>query len=166
MSVEVTRDQADKRQFDGLALRNKNPALVYRWARKDDYQIAMHRYHGYEIVDRREDKVESELNSGTRMKKAEDTDSTIQLGDLVLMSIDKEAYEARRREENDLSMRRQLAAKRSFHNEVRNIAGQSGISYEESDRGGSYIGSMGETEYDRLREETEALDRRSRERRT
>ena len=154
MGVEVTRDQADKRQFDGLALRNRNPAMVYRWARKDDYQIAMHRYHGYEVVDRKEDKVESELNSGTRMKKADDLDTTIQLGDLVLMSIRKDLYDKRRNEEDTLARRRQLAVTRGYHEEVRRIVGQTGVSYEERAEG-SHSGSMNEGEHEKLMNELE-----------
>jgi hypothetical protein len=136
MSVGVVRDQADKRQFDGLALRNKKPGVVYRWARRDDFQVSLNRFNGYEVVDRNEDSVESVLNSGTRMKKGEDVDGTITLGDLVLMSIPVKDYDERRKREESTALARQLAVTRAYHSEIARIAGQ-GVSYES----GHYVGS-------------------------
>jgi hypothetical protein len=137
MSLDVVKDQADKRQFDGLALRNRKPGRIYRWARRDDFQVALNRFNGYEVVDTAEDPVESVLSSGTRMKKAADTDGTVTLGDLVLMSMPVEDYEQRRRNEEQLAIRRQLAVTKGYHAEIARISGQHGVSYE----AGHYVGT-------------------------
>lgn len=156
MGVEVKRDEGDKRQFDGLALRNRKPGFTYRWGRKDDFQVALNRFNGYEVVDRKEDAVESVLSSGTRMKRGEDTDSTITLGDLVLMSMPDELYAQRRHNEEQLAIRRQLAVTRGYHAEIARVSGGAGHSYES----GHFVG-MGQNEA-MERQRADAADRASR----
>ena len=156
--LEIKKDQADKRQFDGLALRNRKPGFIYRWSRRDDFQVALNRFNGYEIVDRGEDKVESILSSGTRMKKGDDVDSTVTLGDLILMSTPEDNYNQRRDREVKTAIHRQIAVTKAYHSEVARIAGQSGVSYES----GHYVGT-GQTSFESSeRQRSDAAERASR----
>ena len=156
--LEVKKDHADKRQFDGLALRNRKPGFIYRWSRRDDFQVALNRFNGYEIVDRKEDEVESILSSGTRMKKAEDVDSTVCLGDLILMSTPEANYEQRREREVQTALHRQIAVTKAYHSEIARIAGQSGVSYES----GHYVGSGATSNEASERQRSDAAERASR----
>src|SRR6267142_6199246 len=94
--VEVVKDEADREQFDGLKVLNKDPNYHYRWARRRDVNIARHKWNGYEVVDSTTDKVRSILDDTTRMKKGTDVGTSIEIADdLVLMRMSKELHEKR-----------------------------------------------------------------------
>lgn len=128
--VRITRDEADRQQFDALALRNKDPNKQYRWARKKDINIARHKFHGYSVVDSTTDQVRSVLDDSTRMKKGEDVSTAIEASDMILMSIPKEKYEQLIRERNEKIKRHTRGVSSTFKSEVSRIAGP-GIAYEE-----------------------------------
>lgn len=94
MGIEFVRDEADK-QFDALALKNAKPDKRYRFVRKKDIQMARAKFNGYEVVDRSVDNVESVLDDGTRMKKGSDLTTSVEVGDMILMSQPREKFEER-----------------------------------------------------------------------
>ena len=130
MNIEVVQDEGGKRQFDGLDLVNRDPSKVYRWAQKRDMAIARHEFRGYEKCDSKRDKVRSVLGDNTRMKKAGDTDTTITLGDMVLMQIDKEKHTQRMKEEGERIRRSEGGVTKEFLSKTNNAAGAR-VAYED-----------------------------------
>lgn len=146
MALEVTRDSGDQQQFDALAVRDKDPAFHYRWARKTDMAVASHQFRGYEVVDTETDKARSVLSQASKMKKKEDVDSTITLGDLVLIRMPIEKYQQRLRDEAALCKRREAAVKGAFKQAVKDTVPAEhqpedrSISFEEQGEGRGYHG--------------------------
>jgi hypothetical protein len=129
MGIEVITDEADQVQFDATRVEGLDPNYMYRWARKDELQIATHELHGYEIVDRTTEK--SLLNDRTRMKKGEDLSKNIEWGDMILMRIPKDLYEKRRMKENERILRKTRGVTASYKNAVARITGSTDNAYEE-----------------------------------
>lgn len=155
MALEVKKDAADQTQFDALAIRDKKPGYVYRWGRQSDMSIASHEFHGYEIVSKDDDTARSVLSASTRMKKGEDADTAIRLGDLVLMRIPQEKYDERMRAEAALVKRREAAVVGAFKDASRrSIPSQyhpedRSLAFEERGEGQGYKGEgMSETEHE------------------
>lgn len=129
--VEVVKDEADREQFDGMKLVNKDPNKHYRFARKRDVNIARHKWNGYDIVDTTTDNVRSILNDSTRMKKGADVGTSIEIADeMILLSMPKELHEKRLQERENKIARRAKTVTSSYKEKVRQIAGP-GIAYEE-----------------------------------
>jgi len=162
-AVEVTKDEADQEQFDGLQLSNRDPNYHYRFARKSDMAIARHKFNGYEVVDSTSDEVRSILTDSTKMRKGADVDTTIAVGDLVLMRIPREKYEEnmRRREERIRRVTRGVAASARRNMDS---AGGARLSFEEH-RDNPSMKGMSEKAYDRLQRDMaeEARERHERE---
>ena len=159
MGIEFVKDEADKRQFDALALKNADPNKHYRWARDRDMAIAKHNFNGYGIVDSSSDPVRSVCDESTRMKKSGDNDTTIKLGDMILMSTSKENYERRMKEEA-LKVKRQTAGVTAgYKHAVEQLGGAKRIGFEEHDDR-HYAGEMTEKDYDEQIEKEERAGRR------
>ena len=160
MGIEVIKDEADKRQFDGTALKDKDPNKHYRWARDRDMAIARHNYNGYGIVDSTTDKVRSVCDESTRMKKGSDADTAIRLGDMVLMSTSKENYERRVKEEADKVKRQTQGVTAGYKQAVERLGGGARIGFEEHDDR-RYAGEFTEKDYDeQVEREARASKRR------
>ena len=123
MGIVVTKDEADKTQFDGLAVENKKPGFRYRWSRKKDTAIAMHKFHGYESVDgSKPDSERSALDDSTRMKKDSGTSTSVEVGDMVLMRIPEEKYKALNERRLDKIKRMEQSTASEFKRQVRRAA--------------------------------------------
>lgn len=149
--VEVTKDEADKGQFDATRLVNEDPNKKYRWARKKDINVARHQFNGYEVVDKKTDNVRSVLDETTRMKKPEDTTTSIEVSDMILMSIPKDRYEQILKQRSEKIHRTTRGVAATFKAEVGRIAGP-GNAYEEHTDNNAMRG-MSSDAYDRMQEE-------------
>ena len=150
-TVEVTKDEADQRQFDALAITNPDPAFHYRWARKRDINMARHKFNGYEVVDSTSDKVRSILTDGTRMKKGEDTSTMVEVSDMVLMRTPRANHERIIREREDKIRRQTRSVAASYKRAVGQIAGP-GNAYEEH-QDNKQMRGMSEKAHDKLQAE-------------
>jgi hypothetical protein len=135
MSITVDKDEADKTQFDATQVRGQDPNYVYRWARcrigeeNDSVNLATHEMHGYEVVSRKDES--SILNSRTRVKKGADTDDTIRWGDMILMRIPKDMYEARRAAERAKILRQTKGVAEAYKASIAQISQSDNNAYEE-----------------------------------
>jgi|SRR5215468_8691429 len=136
MGVTVTEDETDKKiaagVWDPLEIRNRNPDFHYRWLRKSDKLNLAKKvdYLGYEIVDKNDDDVRSVLRENTPIKKASDTSSAIEVGDLVLARLPRNTHEYYRRMNLQKIKARTEGVPRSYRHKVNQAAG-SNVAYEE-----------------------------------
>ena len=158
MGIEVVRDEADKKQFDALALKNRDPEKHYRWSRDRDMSIARHRFNGYDIVDATSDKVRSVCDDTTRMKKGVDVDNAIRLGDMVLMATSKDNHNERMKEEALKVSRQTKGVTEGYKHAVARLGGER-LGFEEHDDR-HYAGDVSERDFDRQQEEERARRRR------
>ena len=152
-TVEVTRDEATKRQFDAFALKGKDPSKHYRFARKRDMNIARHEFNGYEVVDTTTDNVRSVLDASTRMKKGADVGTHIEIADMILMSTSKENHERLMREREEKINRQTRSVSRGFKRTVEQTAGRYGATAFEEHKDNPNMRGMSEKAYDKLNEE-------------
>lgn len=134
MSIDVTKDETDQRQFDATVVEGKDPNFHYRWARcgingEARTNIAMHEMHGYEVVKRTSER--SILGEGTRIKKAEDLDECVRWGDMVLMRTPKENYEARLARERAKIFRQTKGVAEAYKNSIAKLAKSEDNAFEE-----------------------------------
>lgn len=136
MSIEVTRDEVDKQQFDGSAVKNLDPNFHHRWARVDnqkdleaDRNLQQRMLDGYEIVTRTTE--EHPLSDVTRIKQGLQLDNTIRWGDLILVRIPKEQFERRVARERARTARQTLGVTRAYRDAIRKITGEEHLAYEE-----------------------------------
>lgn len=130
MGVEVMQDEADKKRFDPLGIRNKEPGKHYRWARKTDMRVGLHKFRGFVPSERREGGVEAIAAGNTVMKKGLDADTTISVGDLMLMetSVDNHARLEKEVDDRNKKMKRTVAT--DFKRQVRRATGED-LGYED-----------------------------------
>jgi len=137
MGVSVTLDEADKKmqsgRWDPLAVKNKDPNYHYRWLRQDKLNMARKTgYLGYEVVSSSGEQGErSVLMDNTPMKKAADTTSQVEVGDLVLAKIPKELHEKYRALNRGRIKDRTTGVVQSYKNAVNSAAGDR-LAYEEN----------------------------------
>jgi len=137
MGVSVTLDEADKKmqsgRWDPLAVKNKDPNYHYRWIRTDKLNMARKTgYLGYEVVSSSGEQGErSVLMDNTPMKKAADTTSQVEVGDLVLAKIPKELHEKYRSLNQQQIKARTQGVIQSYKRAVDSAAGER-VSYEEN----------------------------------
>lgn len=155
--VEVTKDEADRKQFDALDLKNKDPNKVYRWSRDKDMNVARHKFNGYDIVDSKTDKVESVMTPSTRMKKGEDVDTTVRVADMVLMSTSKENHEKLLKQRQEKINRQTRSVADDFKRAARSTGG-SITAYEEHSENRGMSGKAA-AEYEREKAHEEARER-------
>lgn len=136
MGVTVTEDEADKKMaagvWDPLQIRNRNPEFHYRWIRKSDKLNLAKKvdYLGYEIVSKDDDDVRSVLRENTPIKKAADTSTAIEVGDLVLARIPRNVHEYYRKMNAQKIKARTEGVPQSYRMKVNQAAG-SNVAYEE-----------------------------------
>ena len=157
--VRVTKDEVDRKQFDALELKDRDPNKVYRWAKKRDINMARHKFHGYDPVDRNTDKVRSVCDDSTRMKKGEDVSTSIEFADMILISTPRENHERLLRERQDKIQRQTRGVTGEYKRAVGQIAGP-GIAYEEHQDNPAMRG-MSDKAFEKLQEE-EAHERKRR----
>ena len=94
MSIKVDKDAADQEQFDATSVTGLDPNLHYRWVRKDPVNMTRQQAKGYEVVEK-SDKIKHILDAGTKIKKGTDASTSMEWGDMILMSTPRERFEER-----------------------------------------------------------------------
>lgn len=136
MGVQVMMDEADKaridpqRQFDPLGLRNKDPNKHYRWAKKSESRVGYHKFRGYSVTEKVAGGVEAMASDNTIMKKGVDADTSIQIGDLVLMETSKENHDRLNAQVADKTQRQTRSIGSDFRRRVRKDTGED-LGYED-----------------------------------
>lgn len=109
MGIEFVRDEVDKRSQQGMDAVKPEPGKHRRWVRTTGHGAESHmakmRQYGYEPVRAPQDQVTSELLRKKRGRPKQ-LDTTIRDGTRVLMECPVEMYEARRKEQQELTRRR------------------------------------------------------------
>lgn len=157
MGIEVTKDEADKKQFDSFGLKDEDPAKRYRWARERDINMAKHKYRGYDRVDSSSDKVRSVLTDSGRVKKGVEIDTAIRLGDMVLVSTSRENFDRMMKERNMTIDRQTRGVTASARRAIDQAAGER-VSFEEHRKNDNMRG-VSAREFDRISEEAERRKR-------
>lgn len=119
--VQVLRDEADKEQFDSSIVLGKKPGMHYRWGRNDPKNLLMRRLEGYNVC--HDPDVKSALGEDTRVKKGQDVDDTIVLGDLILLETSEENHQRLMDRDHAKIARRTAGVMDNFKATVRKTTG-------------------------------------------
>lgn len=139
MGIEVTKDEADKAQYEPFRVLNRKDGYEYRLLNKNSHNIERRLHEGFEIVQGKDPEKIMGLNGNNPFKQGTDTDTTRQYHDVVLARIPKNLAERRRKAVRELTERRSGAVTSEFKNAV-------STSFEGSG-GTGWSGSMNETQF-------------------
>lgn len=142
MSVEVIKDADDQQQFDATRLEGLDPAFKYRWVRKDPVNLTRKEMIGYEVVQKTPEMVHL-VNDRTKIKKGEDTSSAVEWGDMILMRLPRDRYEARLARKREKTLRQTKGVAQAYKQTIaRMAAAQDGrpLAFEEHKDVGGYHG--------------------------
>lgn len=114
--LEVLQDEEDKEQFDASVIIGKKPGRYYRWARNDDTNLIRRKLDGYDVC--RDPDIKSVLNASTRMKKGQDVDDTIILGDMILVETTQENHDRLMERERKKIARRTKGVMEDFKRKI------------------------------------------------
>lgn len=131
-AVEVTRDEADKEQFDASVVIGRKPGRYYRWARNDPRNLIMRKLDGYEVCT--DPDVKSALGTTTRLKKGTDIDDTVTWGDLILVETSQENHDRLVERERAKIVRQTKGVMTSYRAAIAKAAQGQDLAFEEHGR--------------------------------
>lgn len=158
MGVEVVQDEKEKQPFDGSQVRNLPDDMVPRWAKKNPIRLQRLQDQGYVFVNSTTAKG-VKLVEDPRTGEVKIPDGSRHRGDMVLMMIPRDKYEARQAAKRGEARRRVEGEKESTKEQLRRAGNQV---IDEPGDGKGYNSRFDEKDYKEAQAEASAKARERR----